>query len=202
MATLEFETISLDYSPQQLFEYYNALDKMSINDYVIPHDTVTPLGHRTKGKTVGELKKTVGDKQGSHERKDIVATCDRKNPIIKKILDEVNTILVDAEFGNISFFLQKAGNDIPLHADWPVRKNCLLIIPIIVPPYEESNAITYYDNGGSYKLREPVIMDVMKAHGVKNIDKDRLALHIEIPNLTAEEVDDRLAFWRFHKGRS
>ena len=45
-------------------------------------------------------------------------------------------------------------------------------------------------------------MDVMKAHGVKNIDKDRLALHIEITNLTAEEIDDRLAFWRFHKGRS
>ena len=196
MATLEFETISLDYSPQQLFEYYNALDKMSINDIVITHE------HPTKGKTIGELKKMVSDEQGSHERKDIVATCDRKNPIIKKILDQVNTILVDAEFGNISFFLQKAGNDIPLHADWPVRKNCLLIIPIIVPPYEESNAITYYDNGGSYKLREPVIMDVMKAHGVKNIDKDRLALHIEIPNLTAEEVDDRLAFWRFHKGRS
>ena len=45
-------------------------------------------------------------------------------------------------------------------------------------------------------------MDVMKAHGVKNIDKDRLTLHIEIPNLTAEEIDDRLAFWRFHKERS
>ncbi len=202
MATLEFETISLDYSPQQLFEYYNALDKMSIDNMVVGHEHRTEFCSNTKGKTIGELKKAVSDKQGGHERKDTVATCDRKNPIIKKILDQVNTILVDAEFGNISFFLQKAGNDIPLHADWPVRKNCLLMIPIIVPPYEESNAITYYDNGGSHKLREPVIMDVMKAHGVKNIDKDRLTLHIEIPNLTAEEVDDRLAFWRFHKGRS
>ena len=35
-------------------------------------------------------------------------------------------------------------------------------------------------------------MDVMSTHGVRNIDKDRLMLHIEIPNLTIEEVNDRI----------
>jgi len=39
---------------------------------------------------------------------------------------------------------------------------------------------------------EPVIMNVMKSHAVKNIDVDRLSLHIEIPNLSIYDINNIL----------
>ena len=38
-------------------------------------------------------------------------------------------------------------------------------------------------------MLKPAIMDVMVPHGVRDVDHDRLALHIEIPNLEFLEID-------------
>ena len=38
-------------------------------------------------------------------------------------------------------------------------------------------------------------MNVMKRHGVKNINKDRLMLHIELPDLTFEQMEKHLGVY-------
>tara|TARA_B100000900_G_scaffold411961_1_gene432711 strand:- start:1020 stop:1604 length:585 start_codon:yes stop_codon:yes gene_type:complete len=184
---LEIVKIDLNYDQIRLLEYYNTLKHENINDI--------KLTHSDKFETIRDLKKHMI--ASSHEevniRKDLVSNCDKDHPLIKEILDQLKKKLNYHEFGSITFFLQKAGEDVPLHGDWPYRKNSLLIIPIIVSPYyTQSKAITYYKDGGEYTINQPTIMDVMPPHGVKNIDKDRLMLHIEIPNLTIEEVNDRI----------
>lgn len=184
---LEIVKIDLNYDQIRLLEYYNTLEHKDINDI--------KLTYSDKFETIRDLKNHM--KTNSHKevdiRKDLVSECDKENPLIKEILDQLNKKLNCDEFGTITFFLQKAGEDVPLHGDYPYRKNSLLIIPIIVPPYyTQSKAITFYKDGGEYTINQPIIMNVMPPHGVRNIDKDRLMLHIEIPNLTIEEVNDRI----------
>lgn len=184
---IEIIKIDLNYDQIRLLEYYNTLKREDINDI--------KLTHSDEFETIRDLKNHM--KTDSHKevdiRKDLVSECDKENPLIKEILDQLNKKLNYDEFGTITFFQQKAGEDVPPHVDWPYRNNSLLIIPIIVPPYYiQSKAITYYRDGGEYTINQPTIMDVMSPHGVKNIDKDRLMLHIEIPNLTIDEVNDRI----------
>ena len=184
---LEIVKVDLNYDQIRLLEYYNTLEHKDINDI--------KLTYSDKFETIRDLKnhmKTDSRKEVDI-RKDLVSECDKENPLIKEILDQLNKKLNCDKFGTITFFLQKAGEDVPLHGDYPYRKNSLLIIPIIVPPYyTQSKAITFYKDGGEYTINQPIIMNVMPPHGVKNIDKDRLMLHIEIPNLTIEEVNDRI----------
>lgn len=194
----EIVRLVLDYNPHELLEYYYTLDHKDINDVKITHKKEWVERNKTTfdGDKIRDLKNFSKQHQKNVKvdiRKDLVSECNKEHPIIKKLLDEIHEQgLYDAEWGTITFFLQKAGEDVPLHGDWPYRKNSLLIVPIFVPPFEMTEAITYYKDGGEYTVDGPMIMNVMLPHGVKNIDKDRLMLHIEIPNLTIEEVNDRI----------
>tara|TARA_B100001057_G_scaffold492688_1_gene585559 strand:+ start:274 stop:876 length:603 start_codon:yes stop_codon:yes gene_type:complete len=193
---LEIVRIKFDYDPYKLLKYYNTLDHKDINDVKITYKKEWIERNKTtfNGDTIGDLKKFDRNRnKPQHVRRDFVSECDKDHYVISEVLDEVHKQgLYDAEWGTVTFFLQKAGEDVPLHADWPYRKNSLLIVPIFVPPFEMTKAITYYKDGGEYTIDSPMIMNVMLPHGVKNIDKDRLMLHIEIPNLTIEEVNDRI----------
>tara|TARA_A100001388_G_C28712085_1_gene471778 strand:- start:268 stop:876 length:609 start_codon:yes stop_codon:yes gene_type:complete len=192
---LEIVKIDLNYDPIRLLEYYNTLEHKDINDIRITHKHEWVKRNKTTfdGDKIGDLKKFDRNRnRPQHVRRDFVSECNKDETVIKDICEQIREKISNVEFGTITFFLQKAGEDIPLHGDWPYRKNSLLIVPIFTPPFKLTNAITYYKDGGEYIIDQPAVMDVMSTHGVKNIDKDRLMLHIEIPNLTIEEVNDRI----------
>ena len=109
----EIVRIGFDYDPHKLLEYYYTLDHKDINDVKLTHsdkfDTIRDLKNNMKGK--------------KHIRRDLVSECDKEHPLIKELLYEVfKRGLYDAEWGTITFFLQKGGEDVPLHGDWPIEK--------------------------------------------------------------------------------
>ena len=192
---LEIVKIDLNYDQIRLLEYYNTLEHKDINDIKLTYsdkfETIRDLKNHMKTDSSKE-KFDRSRNRPQHVRRDFVSECNKDETVIKDICEQIKEKISNVEFGTITFFLQKAGEDIPLHGDWPYRKNSLLIVPIFTPPFKLTNAITYYKDGGEYVIDQPAVMDVMSTHGVKNIDKDRLMLHIEIPNLTIEEVNDRI----------
>lgn len=143
------------------------------------------------GKSISQLKQYLKVKGiETTSRTDFVATPNTDDVAIKNIVKQLNELGLNV--GLVTFFEQKAGNDVPLHGDYPYRKNCLLMIPIFYNEYKPTSAITYYQDGGSYNITRPVIMDVMKPHGVKGITRNRLMLHIELPDLPFGELEEKL----------
>lgn len=191
----EFIQFNLTINQDNLIDYFYSLTQEDINDTHVSHkeEFEQKYNYQIKGTTVRDFKKELPF--NTHIRKDLISKCDENNPNIMNIIKYVKEKIPDAEFGLIAFFMQRKGEDVELHIDFPYRKGSLLMIPLFgeskykIP---KSNAITYYKDGGEYQVLTPAIINVMKLHGVKNIDQDRLMLHIEIPNLTIEEIYRRL----------
>ena len=139
-----------------------------------------------EGNSIRDLK-TFLDSKGikSQPRTDVIAYPDPLDPTIMPIVAQLQEAKLEP--GLITFFKQNAGEDVPLHGDYPYRKNCLLMLPIFYNEYEPTEAVTYYQDGGSYSITTPVIMNVMKRYELKHY-RDRLMLHIERPDLTFEEL--------------
>jgi len=181
--------INLEYKSQDLYESFINLPLRLLEN--LPAQYINKDDNDFEGETISDLKRylnTNGVK--TIPRTDLVAQPNTDDLAIKNILDQVNEL--DLNTGLITFFEQKAGNDVPLHGDYPYRKNCLLMIPIFYNDYKPTSAITYYKDGGIYNITRPVIMDVMKPHGVKGITSNRLMLHIELPDLPFEELAEKL----------
>lgn len=191
----EFIEFNLIVDQDKLIDYFYSLTQEDINNTPVSHkeEFENIYNYQIKGTTVKDFKKELPF--DTHVRKDLISKCDENDPNIIDILKYVKEKIPDAKFGLIAFFMQKMGEDVELHIDFPYRKGSLLMIPLFgenkykIP---KSNAITYYKNGGEYQVLTPAIINVMKSHGVKNIDQDRLMLHIEIPNLTIEEIYRKL----------
>lgn len=144
-----------------------------------------------EGDSIGDLKKHLQSKGvQSQARTDIIAYPDVMHESIIPIIAQLSGLGLKP--GLITFFMQRAGEDVPVHGDYPYRKNCLLMLPLFYNEFETTEALTYYPDGGSYNITQPVIMNVMKRHGVKNINKDRLMLHIELPDLNFEQMEKHL----------
>ena len=183
------------YDQDALIDYFYSLEQFDINKTEVKHkDEFNKLYNMDiKGDTVEDFKKQLPVKSG--DRKDIISKCDPNNMYVKAVINQLQEKIPDAEIGLVSFFMQRQGEDVPVHRDFPYRKNSLLMIPLYGNRkynFPKSKAITFYENGGEYSITEPTIIDVMKRHGVKNIDVMRLALHIEIPNLTIEDIESRI----------
>ena len=172
----EIIPVNIKYDSKALYNYFKKLSTEMLEDTKVTYKNEIK---GFKGNSIRELKQWLKIKgiPYSSPRKDIVAYPDKKFGCITNIIDQ----LEDMQIGVVSFFMQLAGEDVPLHGDYPYRKNCLLMLPIFYNEFQPTNAITYYKNGGEYNITTPVIMDVMKQHGVKNITANRLMLHIELP---------------------
>lgn len=195
--------INLEYKSKELYESFNNLPIKLLED--IPAKYINEFKKNTKefrGETIADLKLFLNS-QGieTTPRTDLVAEPEINDPVIKSITSQL--VSLDIKPGLITFFKQTAGNDVSLHKDFPYRKNCLLMIPIFYNEYKPSSAITYYKNGGSYNITQPVIMNIMKSHGVRNITNERLMLHIELPDLPfdklSEILDEKFKHKKFEK---
>lgn len=181
--------INLQYKSKDLYERFINLPLIPLEN--LPAQYVNKDKYDFDGNTISDLKKYLNTKGiETIPRTDFVAIPDVSDPVIKNILDQLNEL--DLKPGLITFFEQKAGKDVPLHGDFPYRKNCLLMVPIFYNEYKPTPAITYYKDGGSYNVTRPVIMNVMKPHGVKGITNNRLMLHIELPDLPFEQLEEKL----------
>lgn len=182
--------INLEYKSKDLYESFVNLPLTLLEN--LPAQYINKdYNDDFDGKTISDLKKFLNTKGiETTPRTDLVAQPNTNDVTIKNIIDQLNEL--DLNTGLITFFEQKAGNDVPLHGDYPYRKNCLLMIPIFYNDYKPTSAVTYYKDGGSYNITRPVIMDVMKPHGVKGITSNRLMLHIELPDLPFEELAEKL----------
>jgi len=185
---------NISVNQDKLIDYFYSLIQEDINETKVTHkqEFEKNYNYQISGVTVKDFKKELPF--DTHIRKDLVSRCDVDHPIILDVVNHIKKKIPEAEIGLIAFFMQKKGEDVQLHRDFPYRKNSLLMIPLFgeekyyIP---KSNAITYYKDGGEYQILTPVIIDIMKLHGVKNIDQDRLMLHIEIPNLTIKEINEK-----------
>ena len=191
----EVVKFNIECSHDDLIDYFYTLEQRDINKTDVRHKTEFSRLYNIEiqGTTVEDFKKQIPIKSG--KRRDIIANCSIDHPLIYPIILQVKEKLPDAEFGLISFFMQKQLEDVPVHRDFPYRKNSLLMIPLYGETkynFSKSKAVTYYEKGGEYSITQPVIIDVMKRHGVRDIDVMRLALHIEIPNLTIQEIESIL----------
>ena len=181
--------INLQYNSKNLYESFINLPLILLEN--LPAQYINKDNNDFEGNTISDLKKYLNTKGvETIPRTDLVAQPSTDDLAIKNILDQLNEL--NLKPGLITFFEQKAGNDVPLHGDYPYRKNCLLMIPIFYKEYKPTSAITYYKDGGSYNITRPVIMDVIKPHGVKGINSNRLMLHIELPDLPFEELAEKL----------
>jgi hypothetical protein len=178
--------VDIKYDSKELYYYFKQLNTIFLEDAKVTYKNELDC---FKGNTIRDLKKHLTETTGdvSEERKDLIAYPDINNKSISIILDQLKKF----KTGEITFFKQNAGEDVPPHGDYPYRKNCLLMLPIYYKEFKPTSAITYYKNGGTYNIKKPVIMDVMKIHGVKNITDDRLMLHIELPEFTIDLMREK-----------
>lgn len=191
----ETRSIQIEYDSEQLYNYFKTLELGYLEDQDAQYiDSLkSDLQISFDGRTITHLKKyfknnNLGNDSAASGRTDLVAVADSNAVVIKDILDQIHNRGLST--GLVTFFLQKKRNDVPVHVDYPYRKNSLVMIPIIFNEFIQSDAITWYQNGGEYRVTKPIIMNVMKLHGVKNINTDRLMLHIEIPNTPISEIHD------------
>ena len=178
----EIIPVDLRYDSKALYNYFKQLSTQMLEDSSLTYkDEIKGF----TGNSIRELKKWLKTKgiQAS-PRKDIIAYPDKEYSCIAEVIDQLG----DMQIGVVNFFMQLAGEDVPLHGDYPYRKNCLLMLPIFYKEFQPTDAVTYYKNGGEYNITTPVIMDVMKQHGVKNITAARLMLHIELPEKSIHKL--------------
>lgn len=191
----EIIPVDLRYDSKALYNYFKQLSTQMLEDSSLTYkDEIKGF----TGNSISELKKWLKTK-GIHAspRKDIIAYPDKEYSCIAEVIDQLG----DMQIGVVNFFMQLAGEDVPLHGDYPYRKNCLLMLPIFYKEFQPTDAVTYYKNGGEYNITTPVIMDVMKQHGVKNITAARLMLHIELPEksihkLRKDNEEHTSSIWR------
>lgn len=181
----EVLVIDLDYDVDVLTSYYNSLRSYDIDDIDINHkdEFCKNTGINVIGNTIKDLKKSITKKV--HKRTDFVSKCDTTHPTIANIIKQLSEkIENDIVIGDVSFFLQHAGEDVPTHSDFPYRKNTVLMIPLC----GISSSITYYEDGGEYQITSPTFLNITKRHGVKNVTENRLCLHFEIPNIPLKDI--------------
>jgi len=190
--TSEILLIDITYCTAALYRYFKKLSLEMLEDTPATYvdEFKRDYGY-FEGDSIGDLKKHLQSKGvQSQARTDIIAYPDVMHESIIPIIAQLSGLGLKP--GLITFFMQRAGEDVPVHGDYPYRKNCLLMLPLFYNEFETTEALTYYPDGGSYNITQPVIMNVMKRHGVKNINKDRLMLHIELPDLNFEQMEKHL----------
>ena len=190
--TSEILLIDITYCTAALYRYFKKLSLEMLEDTPATYvdEFKRDYGY-FEGDSIRDLKKHLQSKGvQSQARTDIIAYPDVMHESIIPIIAQLSGLGLKP--GLVTFFMQRAGEDVPVHGDYPYRKNCLLMLPLFYNEFETTEALTYYPDGGSYNITQPVIMNVMKRHGVKNINKDRLMLHIELPDLNFEQMEKYL----------
>ena len=193
--TSEILLVDIKYCTAALYRYFKKLSLEMLEDTPATYiDEFKRKYEYFEGDSIRDLKKHLQSKGiQSQARTDIIAYPDVMHETIMPIIAQLSELGLKP--GLITFFMQRAGEDVPVHGDYPYRKNCLLMLPLFYNEFEPTDAVTYYQDGGSYSITQPVIMNVMKRHGVKNINKDRLMLHIELPDLTFEQMEKHLGVY-------
>jgi len=123
--------IDIDYNKDTLMSLYNSLAKTHIDNIKLNHldEFNKNFNSDITANTIASFKKQLNKK--IHQRKDIVSPILCSNLEIENIINQLQKKLnQQATIGDVSFFLQKANEDIPLHSDYPYRKNSLLNIPL------------------------------------------------------------------------
>lgn len=190
--TDEVLPVDIKYDPAELYHYFKeSLSLQPLEDIPLTYlDQYKEEDEEFNGVSIRDLKSHLKEKGiVSQPRTDLISHPDHTHKSIAPIIEQISKLNLST--GLIAFFMQYAKCDVPVHIDFPYRKNCLLMLPIFYKEFQPTEAITYYENGGSYKITSPVIMNVMKRHGVKNISKDRLMLHIELPDVSFEKLEVR-----------
>lgn len=187
LSSIEILNFPLDYDKAALINDWNNKEKINISDINIKYvsEIESKLNKKLKSVKIGDIRKELAN---GVIRRDIVSECNTFIPEILDIIFKIKEIIPDAEIGTVAYFFQKKGEDIPVHVDFPYRKNSLVLIPLF------GKATTFYEGGKEYVINTPVIMNVNIPHGVKNVIEDRLCLHIEIPNLTTNDIKDNYEF--------
>lgn len=181
LAQIEIIDFNIKYNKKALIDDWKSKDQVDISkvDVKYINEVETKLKKKLTSTKIGDLRKEFSK---NIQRTDIVSECNTFGNEILNIITEIKNAIPNAEIGTVAYFFQKKGEDVPVHVDFPYRKNSLLLIPLF------GKATTFYENGSEYTIETPVIMNVNIPHGVKNVIEDRLCLHIEIPNLTTNEI--------------
>lgn len=187
MNTIEIINFDFIYSKKNLINEWLTSIPIPIGDINIKYvdELESKLNKKLKSVKIDDIRKEFAK---GIIRTDIVSECTAHSPEVLDIIVKIKKAIPDAEIGTVAYFFQKKGEDVPIHVDFPYRKNSLLLIPLF------GKATTFYENSNEYVINTPVIMNVNIPHGVKNVMEDRLCLHIEIPNLTTKEIKDRYEF--------
>ena len=114
------------------------------------------------------------------------------HPAIEKLKKQVLDIIPEIDIDEVVYIHNEKGSHTRTHVDYPIRQNCVFIFPL----YGESkynfpitNATTFYKTAGEeFKITTPSVLNVMRPHGVKDCDGERLVIQFEIGNLSYNEV--------------
>ena len=185
LSPIEILNVTIDYDKATLINDWKNKEKINISDINIKYVTEieSKLNKKLKSVKIGDIRKEFAK---GIIRTDIVSDCTAYSPEVLDIIIKIKKAIPDAEIGTVAYFFQKKGEDVPIHVDFPYRKNSLLLIPLF------GKATTFYENSNEYIIDTPVIMNVDIPHGVKNVTEDRLCLHIEISNLSTNQIKQRL----------
>lgn len=162
-----FTEVDFTINKEHWLDIWHKSNAMSIGDIPLPN-----------GMTIGEARSNYG----KEPRRDLVVEFEHDSPHVKELFAAIREKWGDISIGRVSLFLQKKGEDVPLHSDVPYRTGSMLMAPIF------GTATTYYaDPYTETVIKTPVILDVVSKHGVKDITTDRLALHVEFPLSTVAD---------------
>lgn len=196
----EAVSFPIDIDADALLEYYNSLPDINFDDSLVNHkeEWVATGGMDFSGDTVSDFSRsgigvTKARVNPGRLGRVTISVCDKEHPLIKELIVDIQRRIEGAEIGAVDFFWHHSNHTIPLHNDWPIRKNSVLVIPIFSGPYTVNRAVSYFEGGGELNLVIPTILNIMLMHGVRNIDRNRLCLHIEIPNLPTEMINERIS---------
>lgn len=185
--------IDLNYDNKDLYEYYKTLNSNLLDDepaqYIEVHKA--NLGFKFQGNTIRHFKNFLSKKLNREVlfRPDLVSNVDKNHPAVSFITKQLHDL--GFKTGLTNFFFQHKNSNVPLHTDYPYRKNSLVMIPIFFKEFKPTSAITFYENGGSYKILKPCVLNTEPLHGVENIDGDRLMLHIELPETPFQHIQEK-----------
>lgn len=185
MDTIEIINFNFVYNKENLINEWQTSTPIPIGDINIKYidELELKVNKKIMSKKIKDIRKEFANNQ---QRSDFVVECTNYSANISYIIDLIKKRIPGSKIGTIAYFFQKKDQDVPIHVDFPYRKNSLLLIPLF------GKATTFYKDSNSYVIDQPVIMNVNKPHGVRDVTEDRLSLHIEIPNLTIEEIKERM----------
>src|SRR6056297_1057465 len=90
---------NISVNQDKLIDYFYSLIQEDINETKVTHKQELPFD--------------------THIRKDLVSRCDVDHPIILDVVNHIKKKIPEAEIGLIAFFMQKKGEDVQLHRDFP-----------------------------------------------------------------------------------